>query len=68
MDFSKAFDTINHSLLLAKLKAGCFSDQALRLFQSHLRNRFQGSIINGFFSSWNKVITLVPVIVVIGDN
>ena len=53
MDLSKAFDTINHSLLLEKLKAYGFSNQALRLLQSYLCNRFQRSIINGSFSSWN---------------
>ena len=60
MNFSKAFDTINHSLLLAKLKAYGFSNQALSLLQSYLCNRFQRDIINGSFSSWNEVITGVP--------
>ena len=36
MDLSKAFDTINHSLLLAKLKANGFSNQALSLLQSYI--------------------------------
>ena len=57
MDLSKAFDTSNHSLLLAKLKAYGFSNQALSLLQSYLCNRFQRSPINGSFSSWNEVIT-----------
>ena len=47
MDFSKAFDTINHGLLLGKLKAYDFSNQALSLLQSYLCSRFQISIING---------------------
>ena len=50
----------NHSLLLSKLKAYGFSNQALRLLQSYLCNRFQRSIINDSFSSWNEVITGVP--------
>ena len=53
MDISKAFDTTNHSLLLAKLKSYGLSNQALSLLQSYLCNRFQRSIINGSFSSWN---------------
>ena len=60
MDCSKVFDTINHSLLLSKLKAYGFSNQALRLLQSYFCNRFQRSIINGSFSGWNEVITGVP--------
>ena len=60
MDLSQAFDTINHSLLWAKLKAYVLSNQALSLLQSYLSNRFQRSIINGSFSSWNEVITGVP--------
>ena len=38
LNLSKAFDTINHSLLLAKLKANGFSNQAL--LQSYICNRF----------------------------
>ena len=60
MDLSKAFDTINHSLLLAKLKANGFSNQALSLLQSYICNRFQRSVINGSCSSWNEVTTGVP--------
>ena len=66
MDLSKAFDTINHSLLLSKLKAYGFSNQALRLLQSYLCNRFQRSIINGFFSSQNEMITRVPQGLILG--
>ena len=60
MDLSKAYDTINHSLLLAKLKAYGFSNQTLSLLRNYLCNRFQRSIINGPFSTWNEVITGVP--------
>ena len=49
MGRSKAFDTINHSLLLAKLKAYGFSDKALSLLQSYICSRFLRGIINGFF-------------------
>ena len=37
MDFSKAFDTINHDLLLAKLKAYGFPINALDLMCSYLK-------------------------------
>ena len=40
MDLSKAFDTINQSLLLAKLEAYGFSMTSLKLMQSYLCNRF----------------------------
>ena len=39
MDLSKAFDTINHDLMLAKLKAYGFSTNALNLMYSCLKNR-----------------------------
>ena len=57
MDLSKAFDTINHDLLLAKLKAYGFSINALDLMCSYLKNRKQ---ININFSSTKKVHAGVP--------
>ena len=59
MDLSKAFDTINHSLLLAKLDAYCFSRTSLKLMQNYLCNR-QNNSVNGSFSNWTEFITGVP--------
>ena len=39
MDLSKAFDTINHELLLAKLHAYNLDVNALVLIQDYLSNR-----------------------------
>ena len=39
MDFSKAFDKINHQLLLAKLHAYESSKQVLAIIYSNLSNR-----------------------------
>ena len=41
VDLSKAFDTINHSLLLAKLKAYGFSNQVLIWLQSYFATDFR---------------------------
>ena len=60
LDLSKAFDTINHDFLLAKLKAYGFSPNALKLMHSYLRNRKQQVQINNKFSSESTVIACVP--------
>ena len=60
MDLSNAFETINHSLLLAKLDAYGFSRASLKLMQNYLCNRQQRISINGSFSDWTEVITGVP--------
>ena len=41
MDLSKAFDTINHDLLIVKPKAYGFSKEALKLMKIYLRNKKQ---------------------------
>ena len=47
MDLSKAFDTINHQLLIAKLYAYGFDKSALTLILSYLSNRWQRTKIKG---------------------
>ena len=41
LDFSKAFDTINHDILLGKLEFYNFSNSAIALIKSYLCNRKQ---------------------------
>ena len=60
MDFSKAFDCLNHELLIAKLEACGFSRFALKLVYDSLLNRKQRVKINGSFSSWQELIKGVP--------
>ena len=60
MDLSKAFDNINHDLLLPKLKAYGFSKQTLSSMCSYLKNRRQRVRINNKFSSLKEVIAGVP--------
>ena len=60
MDLSKAFDTINHDLLIAKPKAYGFSKEALKLMKIYLRNRKQKVQIKHKFNSERDVIAGVP--------
>ena len=56
MDLSKAFDTINHELLIAKLHAYGFSTDALEVLLSYLQDRWQRVKINTTFSSWTQLL------------
>ena len=60
MDLSKAFDTINHDLLLAKLNAYGFDRHSLLLIHNYLRNRWQRTKINTNLSSWTELLSGVP--------
>ena len=60
MNLSKAFDTINHDLLLAKLKGYSSSKEALSFMCSYLKNRRQTVQINNKFSSLKEVVAGVP--------
>ena len=50
MDLSKAFDTLNHNLLLCKLKAYGFNKNALTFIQSYFTNRNKRTKVGDKFS------------------
>ena len=56
MDLSKAFDSLNHELLLAKLKAYGLDSNSVTFMKSYLTNRLQRCKINNSFSEWGKVL------------
>ena len=60
MDLSKAFDTLNHNLLLCKLKAYGFNKNALPSIQSYFKIRYQRTKVRDKFSKWQRVSTGVP--------
>ena len=60
MDLSKAFDTLNHKLLIAKLHPYGFKRDSLKLINDYLSNRRQRAKINKNFSSWAELIQGVP--------
>ena len=60
MDLSKAFDTINHELLVAKLEAYGFEESALEIVQSYLSDRWQRTKVNNSFSTWRELLCGVP--------
>ena len=60
LDLSKAFDSINHKILLHKLPELGFSKNALNLIQSYLSNRQQKTIRNHVESDWVGLYQGVP--------
>ena len=59
-DFLKAFDILNHDLLIAKLHTYVFQHDALKIFHSYLSKRWHRTIVNTSFSSWEELIKGVP--------
>ena len=61
LDLRKAFDTVNHRILLKKLKHYGIIDKEHSWFTSYLTDRQQVAVINGIESDSNVINTGVPV-------
>lgn len=59
-DFSKAFDRVNHQVLIAKLTSYGISGSLLRWFASYLAERYQIVRFNGLLSDTITVTSGVP--------
>ena len=60
MELSKAFDTINHELLIAKLNAYGFSEPSLTVIYDYQKDRLQHIKINSTSSEWSELIDGIP--------
>ncbi|CAM5135718.1 unnamed protein product [Natator depressus] len=60
LDFSRAFDTVSHSILANTLKKYGLDEWTIRWVESWLDCRTQRVVINGFMSSWQLVSSGVP--------
>ena len=60
IDLQKAFDTVDHDILLNKLKAIGLDDLSTSWFSSYLKNRFQKTEVDGIFSDPMVVPCGVP--------
>jgi len=71
-DFEKAFDCINHGILLAKLEFHGIIDRAYSLIKSCLENRYQRANVSNDssnennFSNWGRVNYGVPQGLILG--
>lgn len=59
-DYSKAFDRIDHSILLDKLSSAGIRGNLLRWFTSYVNNRCQTVVLNGFSSASFPIPSGVP--------
>jgi sarcosine oxidase/L-pipecolate oxidase len=61
LDFAKAFDSVDHNLIIEKLKFfGVKGIMVLNWFRDYLNNRTQRVVMEGVCSGWTHVTSGVP--------
>ena len=60
IDLAKAFDTVGHKILLAKLNYYGIRGVSLKWFQSYLENQQQYVTVNDHNSTFSKIVREVP--------
>ena len=66
LDYAKAFDKVDHQLLLSKLQLYGFHSKIIRWIESFLTNRSQQVIVDGYMSITAPIISGVPQGTVLG--
>ena len=60
IDFSKAFDTVNHDILIKKLGKLGIRGKNQNLIKNYLENRLQKTVVNDIESDFNNISCGVP--------
>ena len=60
LDFSAAFDRVNHNALIFKLRQMGVGGALLSIVTEYLTNRLQRVSVDGYYSEYRNVISGVP--------